>query len=70
MPRGVYDRSKKPSDSEESTVAKPPETDPDPAAEPAVEQPCPDHFPDGWPDGVTSAGCVDGMWQRDLSESD
>lgn len=70
MPRGVYDRSKKPPDSEETTVAKPPETVEAPAAEPAVEQPCPDHFPDGWPDGVTSAGCVDGMWLRDLSESD
>ncbi len=35
-------------------------------AEPAVEQPCLVHFPDGWPEGVTSAGCMDGQWDREL----
>lgn len=44
-----------------------------PAADTPAEDPnplCPVHFPDGWPRGVTSAGCVDGQWERPTTAGD
>lgn len=45
----------------------PPPADP---AEPDPNPLCRVHFPDGWPEGVTSAGCVDGQWERPTTAGD
>lgn len=59
MPRGVYERKKKPVS---DTKTEAPEiSDPDEAVGDLCAEGC---FPVGWPEDAYSAGCEHGTWTR------